>query len=57
MQVQREIYEVLDESLLEKCSESYYNYDVYLVDVVDENKPKLDCEAVLKVKNDNVYEK
>lgn len=47
MQVKRETFEVLDESLLSKCSDDYW-YD----------KNKVECSKVLwKVKTDNVYEK
>jgi hypothetical protein len=46
MQVKREIFEVLDENLLNKCSDNYW---------YEENKA--DCSATLKLKTDNVFVK
>jgi hypothetical protein len=62
MSIKREIFEVLDESLLTKCNEDYYkDLGVYVIDenkqkLIDENKPKLNCEGALKLKTDNVFE-
>ena len=52
MQVKREIFEVLDENLLSKCSTDYW-YDEW-----DEKAVQLDCaKAIWKAKTDNVYKK
>ncbi|MDR0772215.1 MAG: hypothetical protein LBF15_04210 [Candidatus Peribacteria bacterium] len=46
MQVKREIYEVLDENMLSKCSDNYWYVE-----------NKVDCDKVLKLKTDNVFTK